>query len=181
MVKGCNMDERACSIHAARAQSSDSERKLAEYLSKNRQIILGYLFGSQAQGQAGPMSDYDIAILIGGEMAPRTRHKLAHELACLLGVEQVDLVILNRAPIELRYHVVAEGQLLYQRDLASRVEFEADTLSRYADFLPVLREQRQQIIKGGDDEIGVRRYRTALRKTQRVLAEIRTAAGEESR
>jgi len=165
--------------HVPNSNSGPPWQAIAEHLSQNRQIVLGYLFGSQAQSQAGPMSDYDIAILITGEMDPRTRHKLAHELARLLDVERVDLVILNRAPIELRYNVVAEGRLLYQRDLVSRVEFEAETLSRYADFLPVLRQQRREIIKGGNNEIGVRRYRAALGKTQRVLAEIRAAAGKE--
>jgi predicted nucleotidyltransferase len=173
------MSEPLNSTHVANSNSSIPWQAITEHLSKNRQIVLGYLFGSQAQGQAGPMSDYDIAVLIAGEMDPPSRHRLAHELACLLDVERVDLVILNRAPIELRYNVVAEGQLLYQRNLASRVEFEAETLSRYADFLPVLRQQRQEIIKGGNNEIGVRRYRTALGETQRVLAEIRAAAGKE--
>ncbi|RLC66295.1 MAG: nucleotidyltransferase domain-containing protein [Chloroflexi bacterium] len=174
------MSEPLNSTCVANSNSSPPRQAIAEHLSENRQIILGYLFGSQAQGRAGPMSDYDIAILITGEMDPRTRHELAHELARLLDVERVDLLILNRAPIELRYNVVAEGQLLYQRDPASRVEFEAETLSRYADFLPVLRQQRREIIKGGNNEIGVRRYRTALRETRRVLAEIRAAAGKES-
>ena len=174
------MSEPLNSTCVANSNSSPPRQAIAEHLSENRQIILGYLFGSQAQGRAGPMSDYDIAILITGEMDPRTRHELAHELARLLDVERVDLLILNRAPIELRYNVVAEGRLLYQRDLVSRVEFEAETLSRYADFLPVLRQQRREIIKGGNNEIGVRRYRTALRETRRVLAEIRAAAGKES-
>lgn len=175
------MSERFNSAHIAYARNGDPRQVIAKYLSENQQIILGYLFGSRAQAQAGQLSDYDIAILVAGHMEPSSRHRLAHELACLLDVERVDLVILNRAPIELQYNVVAEGQLLYQRDLASRVEFEADTLSRYADFLPVLRQQHREIIEGGDNERGIRRYRAALRKTQRVLAEIRATAGQEPR
>ncbi|MCR4407936.1 MAG: nucleotidyltransferase domain-containing protein [Anaerolineae bacterium] len=175
------MNERFSSVYVPNEQNGDLRQAIAEHLAGNPQVTLGYLFGSQVQGHTGPLSDYDIAILVAGEMSFSSRHRLAHELACLLEVERVDLVILNRAPIELRYNVVAEGQLLYQRDIASRVEFEADTLSRYADFLPVLKQQRREIVEGGDNERGIRRYRAALRKTQRVLAEIRTTASKEPR
>jgi len=58
--------------------------------------------------------------------------------------------------------------------VAVRVEFEATTLSRYGDFLPVLRRQRKEILEEQYDETGIQRYRTALGETQRLLEEIRT-------
>ncbi|RLC56366.1 MAG: hypothetical protein DRI80_16390, partial [Chloroflexota bacterium] len=35
-------------------------------------VVLAYLFGSQAEGTAGPLSDVDIAVLLGPEV-PRER------------------------------------------------------------------------------------------------------------
>jgi hypothetical protein len=77
------------------------------------------------------------------------------------GVE-ADVVLLNRAALELAYAMIAQGKVLYERDLATRVEYEATILSRYGDMLPVLRAQREDILRGDDHEDRVRRYRAAL-------------------
>jgi hypothetical protein len=49
-----------------------------------------------------------------------------------------DIVVLNAAPVELASAIIAQGKRLYERDVFTRVEFEADTMSRYGDYLPVL-------------------------------------------
>jgi hypothetical protein len=58
----------------------------------------------------------------------------------------VDLVLLNQAPIELAYRVIAQGKWVYEESRAVRVEYEAYVLGRYGDYLPVLRKQREQIL-----------------------------------
>ncbi len=114
-------------------------------------VELAYLFGSRAQieGRAGPLSDYDFALLLREELAFPRRYELAYRLARCLGVpfDRIDLVVLNAAPIELRYGVVATGILLYEVHRAVRVEFEARTLGRYFDYLPVLRRQRADLLR----------------------------------
>lgn len=45
----------------------------------------------------------------------------------------------------MAFAVIAQGKVLLQRDLETRVEYEADTLSRYYDYLPVLRAQREEV------------------------------------
>lgn len=139
-------------------------------------LVLVYLFGSQAQGCSGPMSDYDFAVLFEKGPSMGERAALIHELARLLGTNSVDLVVLNRATIELKYSVIATGSLLYEVSRAERVEFEAQTLSRYFDYLPILRRQRDELIqeREQDYEAGIQRYRAALGKTQRMLAQTRT-------
>jgi len=59
----------------------------------------------------------------------------------------VDLVILNDAPIELKYKVIATGKVIFQKNSIVRTEFEADTLSQYFDYLPVLRAQKKIYLK----------------------------------
>jgi len=114
-------------------------------------------------------------ILIEGDFTPDDRYKMIHELTGLLKCGKVDLISLNKSSIELKYNIISGGRLLYQKSVKDRVEFESNTLSRYFDYLPFLREQRQEIISGVRLERGIQRYREALRKTERVLAEIRTA------
>lgn len=149
---------------------------ISDYCARNDRIVLAYLFGSHARKAAGPLSDYDIAFLIHGTVTADERHRWTHELSQLLGGNPVDLIILNTAPVELRYHIIANGQRIYERDLVSRVEFEANTLSFYGDMLPLFRQQREAILHGGHYERGVQRYRKALRQTLRVLAQIRAAS-----
>jgi hypothetical protein len=134
---------------------------------------------------AGPKraapSDYDIAVLVRAELAPARRFELASELGRVLRGQPVDLIALNGAPVELSYAVVATGRCVFERELAARVEFEAEVLSRYGDMLPMLREQRRELIQGENYESGVRRNRAALGQTERVLAEIRAASSPSTR
>ena len=139
-------------------------------------VGLAYVFGSQAEGRSGPTSDVDIAILLNQKMSASERHALTHELAELLETNRVDLIVLNQAPIELRYSVIVTGRPVYEASRSRRVQFEADTLSRYFDYLPILRRQREDLWEDrSDHDAGVQRYRTALRATERVLEQARTA------
>ncbi len=112
-------------------------------------IRLAYLFGSRAQGSAGPISDCDVAVLFSNSPHHGLRYKLAHDLNKAVMRDQVDLVVLNSAPIELRYAVIASGIVVYESNFEVRVEYEAVTLSLYGDYLPILRRQRQEILFGG--------------------------------
>lgn len=147
-------------------------------------VSLAYLFGSRGRelnrdnsaddALVGPLSDYDVGIFTsfhpeeGSDLASPELFKLQSKLARVLDSE-VDLLLLNRAPTELQYNVVAVGVLLYERSVERRVEYEARVLGRYGDYLPVLRRQREEIIQGGADEARVQRYRQALGKTKRVF------------
>lgn len=150
--------------------------KLHQFFSieaEKRRLVLVYLFGSQVSGHVGPLSDLDLAILFEKYPDPRERYALAHQIATQVGSSRVDVVILNRAPIELQYNVITMGMIIYESNRLARIEFEARVLSRYFDYLPVLRSQRQELLRERHDASGIQRYRAALRKTESVLAEIR--------
>jgi predicted nucleotidyltransferase len=155
--------------------------KLQTYFAAQDDVLLAYLFGSRASNRAAPESDYDIAVLTRLPIPPARRYQMASELSAILDGKPVDVVPLHRAPVELAYAVIGEGRRLIERDLATRVEFEADVLSRYGDVVHTLREQRADLIHGGAYAAGVRRYRAALNKTERMLAEIRAAARQDTR
>jgi uncharacterized protein len=142
------------------------------------EISLVYLFGSQVTGQVGPMSDYDLAVLVDPEVEePAIQTQFQHAVTIALQTDRVDIVLLRRAPVELAYHIIAEGKLLYQREKLIRVEYEARVLGMYGDYLPFLRSQRDQILQGDADGKRVQRYRAALRRTQRTLSPTGTPKG----
>jgi predicted nucleotidyltransferase len=138
---------------------------------------LVYLFGSRALHGAGPISDFDIAVYFSDTPEQRIKYKLEHQLATVLDTSRLDIVVLNRAPVELRYSVILEGLIVHAVSASARVDFESLTLDLYGDFLPVLRAQRTDILKGSNDETRIRRYRKTLGKTRHLLEEVRTLPG----
>jgi predicted nucleotidyltransferase len=154
---------------------------LTPIIRRTNGVRLAYLFGSQVEGCVGPLSDCDVAVLIdSGIDGRRLRADLAHALAQALGTSRVDVVLLNRAPIELACAVVAHCKVLFELDVATRVEYEARVLSLYGDFLPVLRAQRAAILKGDAYDRRVQRYRAALGRTERTVGQIAAAQRQSS-
>ncbi|WP_305066756.1 nucleotidyltransferase domain-containing protein [Methanoculleus sp.] len=52
---------------------------------------------------------------------------------CITPRYEVDLRILNTAPVEFQYEVVKTGRLVFARDESLRIAFEADVLAKYLD------------------------------------------------
>jgi uncharacterized protein len=114
-------------------------------------IRFAYLFGSRASGRARATSDADVAVMPERRLALLERERLAARLTAAMGVPDVDVVSLDRAPLELRGRIVQEGQLMYSADEPARVAFEVRTRSEYFDFLPALeRLQRSYLAHVAD-------------------------------
>jgi uncharacterized protein len=156
--------------------------QVAETVTGDSRILLVYLFGSYALGDTGSMSDLDLAVLLTRNTPfPPLRAELTHVLSALSGGKAVDLIILNQAPVELANSVISQGKLLYERSIAERVEYEADVMSRYGDYLPYLRAQRKDILEGAGNDRRVQRYREALGRTFRTLSAPGTSEGTAAR
>jgi hypothetical protein len=98
------------------------------------------------------------------------------DLAAMLGCA-VDLVPMNDAPIELRTAIIAARRPLFERSFEGRIDFEARTMSLFADAIPRLQRQREQILRGPNREQRewrartlVELYRRAARAVDRTLA-----------
>ncbi len=159
-----------------RSQVQAVKDALRQVLHEHPEVLLAYLFGSTLTGEQGPMSDVDLAVLLA-QKAPEAalQATLAHRLGQRLGIDRMDVVLLDRAPIELAYTVICDGICLYEVDRATRVEYEARVLSLYFDYLPVRRGFTRDIREGKGHERRVQRYREALRRTERTLGEIRAS------
>ena len=148
---------------------------LSAIFAKIPQVTLAYLFGSRVEGTTGPKSDYDFGLLCEPiDDWIRIRTQFGIELARQLETKHIDLVKLNDAPIELAYSIVADGLLIYEKNIEARVEYEARVLGLYFDYLPFLKAQRVDILRGDEYGARIQRYREALRRTERTLEQIRS-------
>ena len=107
---------------------------LRECLADRQGVVAAYLFGSAAVGRLAASSDIDVAILFqkGHQPDPLQRLAFREELSDLLG-RDVDLVILDSAPVVLRMQVLKKGELLVNRDPKRLSRFSVDTLNEYFD------------------------------------------------
>lgn len=78
-------------------------------------LLAVYLFGSRANGHAGPDSDIDLAVLVAGKLDPVATWELAQRLAGLAD-RDVDLVDLRAASTVMQYQVITTGMRLWQKD-----------------------------------------------------------------
>jgi predicted nucleotidyltransferase len=119
-------------------------QQIAEALGGDPGVTAVYLFGSTARGEATPHSDVDIAVLFAAA-PPRSLNGsslvLEGDLERALG-RQVDLVVLNDAPVDLRIRILRDGQLLIDRDPAVRIAFEVRTRNEAFDLEAVLSRYR---------------------------------------
>ncbi len=111
--------------------------KLKKFLEEFEEVKLAYLFGSLAMGKTGKLSDIDIAVLLDDELTPKQRLEIEMELISriskLLKTEKIDLVVMNEAPLLLKYNIIKSGIVLKSADEALRIRKEAEIISRYLD------------------------------------------------
>jgi hypothetical protein len=100
------------------------------------EVLSAFLFGSQARGGAGPLSDVDVAILHREPMSADRRLDLRLALMALagaaLGTDEIDLVLLNGAPALLRDRVLRYAVVLIDREPAATLALRRETALEYA-------------------------------------------------
>ena len=116
---------------------------LVPIFASHEAVKLAYLFGSHAQGQAGPLSDYDFGVYLE-ETTDKSkmfdiRLALMAALARALKQDSVDVVVMNTTDSpELKYDVISQGKLLFERE-PFRILVEPQILNEYFDFRDSLR------------------------------------------
>ena len=121
---------------------TDLGLRIASALEARAEVQEAYLFGSHATRRAQLHSDIDIAVQIDEGLAAGTAYGYAAELtAHLMGslrTNEIDVVVLNRAPPVLYHRILRDGRRILARDLRATTAREGYALSRYCDYLPQL-------------------------------------------
>ena len=95
-------------------------------------IETAYLFGSVARGDAGPLSDIDVAVATRTAPAPEERMAVLAAVTGAIGRQKADVVFLHEATPALAFEVL-RGEVLLAADEGARVEMEARIAQTWLD------------------------------------------------
>jgi len=83
-------------------------------------VDVAYLFGSVAWGDTGPLSDVDVALLLRTGVSREATFDLRLHMMTALGrafdADEIDVIVLNDAPLLLQHRVLRDGKVLFCRD-----------------------------------------------------------------
>ena len=111
--------------------------KAEVYLGSRRDVLFSYLFGSFANKSAGPFSDVDIAVYLKGHDLSEKKLDIIGGLNSIFKTDEIDLVILNTAPLTLRMKILQNCRILSDNAPFVRHSYESITTRSYFDFEPV--------------------------------------------
>ena len=104
-------------------------------------VVAAMLFGSQATGKAGPLSDIDVAVwadpALGQSERFDLRLALLGEVSGALHTDEVELVVLNDAPPLLQHRALRDSMRLIDRDPPCRIRLETRAILDYLDTKPL--------------------------------------------
>ncbi len=106
---------------------------LTAFFAARDDVEVAYLFGSVARGEAHAGSDLDVAVLLAddatGEREWNTHAEVLARVSSVFATNDIDVVILNSAPMALSVDIVQEGIVVAGAHRPLRVRYEAEVLS----------------------------------------------------
>lgn len=114
-------------------------------LDKRKEVAAAYLFGSFNSSDS--FSDIDLGILMETVIAKPLSFemKLEQHLEKIADY-QVDIKVLNKAPISFCQNVIRGGKIILDRDPNFRADFEGMVLREYFDFYPFRRRYLEEVL-----------------------------------
>lgn len=106
----------------------------ADYLKKRKDVLFACLFGSMASETCNPLSDIDIAVYLKKGNLSEKRLELIGDLADIFKTDEIDLVILNTAPLSLRMRILKQRKILADNYPFFRHKYESITMRYWFDF-----------------------------------------------
>jgi predicted nucleotidyltransferase len=98
-------------------------------------VVFAYLFGGTAAGRVRPLSDVDVAVYLDEAADPvEERLTVLGAITAHLKTDEVDLVVLNTAPLALRGRILQSRRIIFDRDPFRRHRFESLALREFFDF-----------------------------------------------
>ena len=112
--------------------------ELIEQIEKDTAVVALYSFGSLATGNLKPLSDLDFGILISSKLGKQKRFDkhldLIGKFNKVLRTDEVDLVMMNDAPMRFSHNIIKSGKLLYCSSKTELTDFIEKTIKLYLDF-----------------------------------------------
>jgi len=108
--------------------------KLRPYFKDKKNVLLVILFGSFGTPDETTLSDIDIAVLLEDKIALMDELKLSADLSIILKRDDVDLVLLRNAPVNIAHKALSTGRIIYKGDHLKVADFVEETLNAYRDY-----------------------------------------------
>ena len=105
------------------------------YLHSRENILFDYLFGSLGRGKLSPLSDVDIAVYLSDSANPGEKKlEILERLIDLLKTDEIDVVILNNAPLTLKMSLLQSRKVVVDKVPFLRHQYESLVIREYFDF-----------------------------------------------
>lgn len=118
---------------------------MEKYFTGRPEVLISFLFGSQAKKQAGRISDWDIAVHFkpqesgsieweeAGRVYPK-ENEIWDDLVGILKTDNIDLVVLNRVPANIAAAAISEGLPIVIKDRKVFLDFMLLTMRQAEDY-----------------------------------------------
>ncbi len=104
-----------------------------EDLKKNSYIDAIYLFGSYATGNARPFSNIDISVITNKDIPKDEKDSILSNSS-----KKIDISLFYDLPLNIRFRVIKNGKLLYQRDELLSHRTKVKMIDEYLDFKHII-------------------------------------------
>lgn len=106
---------------------------LGDFFMRESNVLFVYLFGGLMKKTPSPLSDVDLAVYVKN---PKKLDylKLFGKISRILCTEEMDLILLNEAPLSLAGRILQNRKVLIDKNPFLRQEYESLILRKYFDF-----------------------------------------------
>lgn len=115
-------------------QLDDKINCLPAFFSEMPEVLAVFLFGSYGTRHQTAQSDIDFAVLFDKRVDITEEAAFLANLSSFFRTDKVDLVNLNKAPLNLQFRVVQEGKIVYEMDYATTCDFIEKVIDMYQDY-----------------------------------------------
>jgi len=118
------------------------KKKLKNYFEKREEIMFAFLFGSVANGKTTGISDIDIAVMLDEPKIDKAKNpygykaELLAKLISVLSFNDIDLIVLNEAPLLLKHRIVQSGREIYTKNEKLSTQFRVKVMEQFLDLKP---------------------------------------------
>lgn len=124
---------------------------LISYFKNHEDIATVYLFGSYGTPLYNPeLSDIDLAVIFNRNLSLKEEMLIDAKISVILESDNLDVVNLNKARVDICYQALATGTIIYERNSILTADFVEKTLKHYFDHglaLEKMKEDTFEIIK----------------------------------
>ncbi|MDT3698073.1 MAG: nucleotidyltransferase domain-containing protein [Thermincola sp.] len=115
-------------------QLDNKIKLLPPFFAEMPDVLSVFLFGSYGTTYQTTLSDIDFAVLFDKRIGITDEADFLAKLSAFLETDKVDMVNLNKAPLNLQFRVIQAGNIVYEKDYVTTSDFIEKVTGLYQDF-----------------------------------------------